>query len=252
MVATMKFCLAREDGRRYPARPSMNPYHRTFVVTGASKGIGLAIVDALASRGARVFAGARDVSGLGPRQGTTFVSLDVTDESSVRAFAAVAIAADASVLVNNAGVGLFGGLESITVEDYRRVMDTNVLGTLLPSRELWSHFRARGDGRIINVTSDVSDRTFSGGALYTASKFAQRAMTRAMAYEGHAHGIRVTEIRPGLVDTAFGGSEANTERKRAWLRPTDVVDSVLHAVSAPAHVRIDEIVLHPHAQEVVF
>ncbi|WP_231557257.1 SDR family oxidoreductase [Deinococcus sp. YIM 77859] len=228
---------------------------RVIAVTGASKGIGWAVTQALTAQGARVIAGARDVGGL-QLDGAEFWRLDVTDEASVDAFARAAVRAGVDALVNNAGVGSFQPVEEITPAEYRRVMDTNVLGTLLVTRGLIPHFReryARGEGsQVVNVTSDVSARTFAGGALYTASKYAQRAVTQALAYEGRAYGLRVTEIRPGMVDTFFAGSVQGAAHKAGWLRPDDVADAVLYALTAPLHARIDEVLLHPVEQDVVF
>lgn len=228
---------------------------RVVAVTGASKGIGWAVVKALTARGAQVIAGARDVRGLS-LEGAEFHALDVTDEASVGAFAEAAVRAEVDTLVNNAGVGSFQPFEEITVEEYRRVMDTNVLGTILVTRALIPHFRGRsaaGRGaQVVNMTSDVSARTFAGGALYTASKYAQRALTQALAYEGQGYGLRVTEIRPGMVDTFFAGSVQGEAHKAGWLRPGDVADAVLYALTAPAHARIDEVLLHPVEQEVTF
>jgi NADP-dependent 3-hydroxy acid dehydrogenase YdfG len=228
---------------------------RVVAVTGASKGIGWAIAEALTARGARVIGGARAVGGLS-LDGAEFRALDVTDEASVAAFAAAAVEAGVDALVNNAGVGSFRPVEDITVDEYRRVMDTNVLGTLLVTRALVGHFRerhARGQGsQVVNVTSDVSARTFGNGALYTASKYAQRAITQALAHEGRGYGLRVTEVRPGMVDTFFGDTRQGERHKADWLRPADVADAVLYALTAPPHARIDEVLLHPVSQEVVF
>lgn len=218
-----------------PLTAERNLTGRVVAVTGASRGIGLAITQALTVRGARVIAGARDVAGL-RLDGAEFRALDVTDEASVAAFAWAAAAAGVDALVNNAGVGSFQPVEAIRVEEYRRVMDTNVLGTLLLSGALVGHFRerhARGLGsQVVNVTSDVSARTFAQGALYTASKHAQRAITRALAHEGQAYGLRVTEIRPGKVDTLFGGAARSEHERAGRLRPADVADAVLYALRA--------------------
>lgn len=242
------------DGRCYLPRVAEETLAgRVVAVTGASRGIGRAVVEALLARGARVVAGARNVEGM---EGAEVHPLDVTDEASVSAFAGVAVRAGVDTLVNNAGVGSFAPVEEITVAEYRRVMDTNVLGTLLVTRTLIPHFRgrhARGEGsQVVNVTSDVSDRTFPNGALYTASKHAGRAVTRALAFEGQAYGLRVTEVRPGRVDTTFGGRVRGEADRAARLPPADVAAAVMYALSAPPHARIDEVVLHPVTQEVVF
>ncbi|WP_221088300.1 SDR family oxidoreductase [Deinococcus aquaedulcis] len=228
---------------------------RVVAVTGASKGIGRAVVQALTLQGARVLGGARDVMGL-TEPGAEFLPLDVTDPASVQAFAARARELGVGALVNNAGVGSFVPVQDITPEEYRRVMDTNVLGTILTTGALIEHFRARhaqGLGsQVVNVTSDVSGRTFANGALYTASKFAQRAVTHALAYEGQGYSLRVTELRPGMVDTYFGDTQQGEAHKAAWLRPEDVAQAVVYALSAPAHLRVDEVLLHPTVQEVAY
>lgn len=229
---------------------------RTIAVTGASKGIGLGIVELLSAQGASVIAGARDVNNV-QVEGAIFLPLDVTDETSVRAFADAAIQAGANALVNNAGVGNFKPVQDITLEDYRRVMDTNVLGTILMTRAFIPHFQylhatGKQTGQVVNVTSDVSSRTFAEGGLYTASKHAQRAITRALAYEGEQYGLRVTEIRPGIVDTYFSGGKPGNPQNAAYMKPSDIAQAVLYALSAPQHLRVDEIMLHPVAQDVAF
>lgn len=221
-------------------------------MTGASRGIGLRVAEVLAAGGARVIAGARDLSGVPEIAGVEFIALDVTDQGSVQAFAAAAIAAGADALVNNAGVGSFMPVEDITPDEYRRIMDTNVLGIILTSGAFIPHFRTLEGSTIVNVTSDVSARTFARGGLYTASKYAARAITQALAYEGHEYGLRVSEIRSGNVDTFFNDTQQGTPEKAEWLKPEDIAQAVLYALSAPAHVRIDEILLHPTWQPVAF
>ena len=228
---------------------------RVIAVTGASRGIGCAIAELLHSSGAKVIAGARSAHDFA-RAGIVSVTLDVCDEVSVQAFAQLAIEAGADSLVNNAGIGAFGAIEDATIEDYRKVFDTNVLGTLLATKHFIPEFKRRhGSGltsRLINITSDVSARTFAGGALYTASKHAQRALTQTAAWEGERYGLRVTEIRSGMTDTYFNGNTPGRPDRSGHLRAHDVAQAVLYALSAPPHVRIDEIVLHPTAQPVVY
>ncbi|MBI5719686.1 MAG: SDR family oxidoreductase [Burkholderiales bacterium] len=228
---------------------------RVIAVTGASRGIGLAIVELLARRGAVVLGGARSApaAGIG---GVQFMALDVTQETSVMAFADTAAALGVDALVNNAGVGSFASLERATVEDYRWMMDTNVLGTFLASKWFIPHFKRRhANGlasQVVNITSDVSDRTFASGGLYTASKHAQRALSRALAFEGRDYGLRVTEIRPGMTDTHFNHRVPGTPERAAHLRPGDIAHAVAQVLGAPSHLRVDEIVLHPVTQDIVF
>jgi len=227
---------------------------RGIAVAGASRGIGRAVVELLARRGATVLAGSR--SQAEPLAGVHALALDVTDDVSVEAFAAAAAAAGADTLVHNAGVGSFEPLEHASPAEFRRIMDTNVLGLFLACRAFIPHFRARhaaGLGsQVVVVTSDVSMRTFAGGGLYTASKHAQRALVRTLAAEGQGYGLRVTEVRPGMTDTHFNGRTPGSPERALQLRSEDVAEAVASALAAPAHVRIDEIVLHPMVQDVVF
>jgi len=228
---------------------------RVIAVTGASRGIGCAIAELLHSSGAKVIAGARSAHDFA-RAGIVSVTLDVCDEVSVQAFAQLAIEAGADSLVNNAGIGAFGAIEDATIEDYRKVFDTNVLGTLLATKHFIPEFKRRhGRGltsRLVNITSDVSARTFASGALYTASKHAQRALTQTAAWEGERYGLRVTEIRSGMTDTYFNGNTPGRPDRSGHLRADDVARAVVYALSVPARVRVDEIVLHPTVQPVVY
>ncbi len=228
---------------------------RVVAVTGASRGIGRAIAELLHASGATVFAGARTLSDDFPR-GITMLRLDVTDEDSVRAFADVAIAAGVDSLVNNAGVGVFGSIEEATVEEYHRIFDTNVLGMLLVTKHFIPAFKRRHaqglTSSLVNITSDVSARTFAGGAIYTASKHAQRALTQSAAREGAGYGLRVTEIRPGMTDTYFNGGVPGSAEHATLLQASDVARAVLYALSTPTHLRVDEVVVHPVVQSVEF
>lgn len=228
---------------------------RTIAVAGASRGIGRAVTELLVRRGASVLAGARSRAEP-PIAGARALMLDVADEASVQAYAAAAAEAGADTLVHNAGVGSFEPLEHASPAEFRRIMDTNVLGLFLACRAFIPHFRGRhaaGLGsQVIVVTSDVSLRTFAGGGLYTASKHAQRALVRTLAAEGQGYGLRVTEIRPGMTDTNFNGHVPGAPERSLHLRAEDVAEAVATALLAPAHVRIDEIVLHPMVQDVVF
>ena len=228
---------------------------RVIAVTGASRGIGCAMAELLHLAGAKVIAGARSAQHFA-QAGIVSVTLDVCDEASVQAFAQLAIESGADSLVNNAGIGVFGAIEDATIDDYRKVFDTNVLGTLLATKHFIPEFKRRhGRGLtscLVNITSDVSARTFAGGAVYTASKHAQRALTQAAAWEGERYGLRVAEIRSGMTDTHFNGNTPGRPDRAGHLRAHDVAQALLYALSAPPHVRIDEIVLHPTAQPVVF
>jgi NADP-dependent 3-hydroxy acid dehydrogenase YdfG len=228
---------------------------KVAVVTGASRGIGRALCLKLAAVGVYTYAGARNVDELRSLEreieGIYTLPLDVRDPESVRAFAeAVLSEHDVDIVVNNAGVGAFAPIEKLTLEDWDYVFEINVRGTFLVTQVFLPSVRAQR-GHIVNVTSDVSARTFANGSLYTASKHAQRAFTRALQMEVEGDGVRVTEVRPGVVATYFGGSEPQAVDERA-LAPEDVADAILYALSRPSRMRLDELHFHPMGQKTEF
>jgi 3-oxoacyl-[acyl-carrier protein] reductase len=196
---------------------------KVAVVTGASKGIGAAIARQLAAAGAAVVvnydssrAGAdkvvKEIAAAGGR--ALAVQASVAKEQDVKRLfdEAESHFGRVDVLVNNAGVYAFAPLEDVTEAEYRRQFDTNVLGTLLASRE--AARRIKGPGSIINLSSVVSENPLPGSSVYSASKGAVDAITQTLAKELGARGIRVNSIAPGPVrtegfaQTGFEGSEA--------------------------------------------
>ena len=184
---------------------------KVAVVTGASKGIGAAIANALAAAGAAVvvnYAGAMeaasrvvaDIVGKGGR--AIAVQGDVSKVADVsRLFAETKAAfGTIDILINNAGIGGFSPLEGVTEEDYRRLFDTNVLGAILTTKEALAHFGPNG-GSVINIGSFASVRPTPGSAVYAATKGAIETLTRALAAELGGRRIRVNTLAPGPVDT---------------------------------------------------
>lgn len=225
--------------------------NRTVVISGASRGIGRALAEHLHEAGAVVVAGARDERELASlaqgREGVHVHRLDVRDPDSVDAFCAFARSTGGiDALVNNAGIGVFGPVERLAMEDWDRVFEVNVRGTFLLTRALLPDLTSR-HGQIVNVTSDVSARTFAGGALYTASKHAQRAFTRALQMEVADRGVRVTEVRPGVVATHFADGSPRPGDEKA-LAASDVAEAIAFALTRPARMRLDEIHFHPQGQ----
>lgn len=233
---------------------------RVAVVTGASAGIGAAAVAGLRSAGFEVVAGARRIEKL--RRVTEPVGaearrLDVTDGSSVEAFVAGLERVD--VLVNNAGLALgLDPVEDSSEDDWRRVWETNVLGVLRLTRALLPLLEASGDGHLVQLGSIAGFETYDGGAAYTSSKHALRAMTRTLRLELLGRPVRVTEIAPGLVETEYSLVRFRGDAERAAavyagmepLRAEDVAECIVWAVTRPAHVNIDEIVVRPRDQAV--
>lgn len=234
------------------------PSSPTAVVTGASAGIGKALVPALAAAGFRVVAGARRLEALREVTapvGAVALPLDVADRESVEAFAGAI--PEAALLVNNAGVG--HGLDRIAEardEDWEAMWRTNVLGVLRTTRALLPALLASGNGHVVNVGSIAGFETYVGGAGYTGTKHALRALTRTLRLELLGQPIRVTEVAPGMVETdfslvRFGGDRARAEavyHGMTPLEPEDVADCVVWAATRPPHVNVDEIVVRPRDQ----
>ena len=234
------------------------PLRPVAVVTGASSGIGEATARRLATEGFEVVLGARRLDRLeevARACGGRALALDVTEEASVAAFFSQVQRID--LLVNNAG--LASGREPIEEwdESRTRVMwETNVIGLLRTTRAALGLLEASGNGHIVNVGSIAGFETYPGGAGYTASKHAVRAITRTLRLELLGKPIRVTEIAPGLVETEFSvvrfdGDAEQAKNVYSGLQPLtadDIADCIAWAATRPPHVNIDEIVVRPRAQ----
>ncbi|WFR67153.1 SDR family NAD(P)-dependent oxidoreductase [Curtobacterium flaccumfaciens] len=171
------------------------------IVTGGASGIGAAIVAALQDRGATV--AVLDLQS--SAAGTLSVPCDVSDDVSVRAAveAAVGHLGGLDVLVNNAGIGAQGTVEDNPDDEWRRVYEVNVLGTVRLSRAALPHLRASGNASIVNTCSIAATAGLPQRALYSATKGAIAALTRAMAADHLREGIRVNAVNPGTADTPW-------------------------------------------------
>jgi 3-hydroxy acid dehydrogenase/malonic semialdehyde reductase len=161
------------------------------------------------------------------------------------------------VLVNNAGNA--HGLDSIqngSVEDWDAMMDINVKGLLYVTKAILPVMVQRNKGHIINIGSIAGKEVYANGNVYCASKFAVDALTKGMRIDLNAHGIKVTGIHPGMVETEFslvrfkGDAEkaANVYKGVEALRGEDIADLILFAVTRPAHVVVADLVVLPTAQ----
>lgn len=228
------------------------------VVTGASSGIGAATARVLAKAGFQVVLGARRVdrcAEIAAEIDGTALRLDVTDPESVAAFAAAV--PDCKLLVNNAGGAK--GLEPVAEADedaWRWMFETNVLGTLRVTKALLPALIASGDGHIVTVTSIAAQEIYDNGAGYTGAKHAQSVLHRTLRGELLGQPVRLTEILPGMVETAFSlvRFEGDAERADSVYRgiepltAEDVADVIAFAATRPSNVNLDQIVLKPRAQ----
>lgn len=225
---------------------------RVAVVTGASRGLGLAFSRVLAEEGFTLALGARDLAALeriaGELPGDHLAHpLDVENRASVEAFrdAVLGRFGRIDLLVNNAGIGIFKRLDELSEEEFDRQFRVNVRGAWLAIQAFLPALETAG-GIVAMISSDVSTRTFPNGGAYTATKFALRALSRTLQQE-HPN-LRVLELRPGATDTYFAGSTAGAEGKEWFLRPEAVAEILRLAVRLPAEVRLEEVVLRSRSQ----
>ena len=239
---------------------------RIAVVTGASSGIGEATCRALAAAGFHIVAGARRLDRVRAVAAATAgeaLPLDVMDLASIEGFVREVGARHGhiDVLVNNAG--LAAGLTPVAEgqdADWVQMLETNVLGLLRMTRACLPLLRRAPSAHIVNLGSVAGFEVYAGGAGYTASKHAVRAISRTLRLELVGEPIRVTEVAPGMVKTEFSLVRFKGDARRAAevyrgvqpLSGADVADCILWAVTRPPHVNIDELVVRPVAQANAF
>ena len=222
------------------------------VVTGGSRGIGLAIAAAFLERGARVAIAGRDQKSLDAavsRFSTDAllpVQADVGNPDDARRLidAAVARFGGLDVLVNNAGVGHFANVADMSTGDWRKIIDTNLSGVFYCCAAALPHLKRRGAGWIINISSLAGKNPFIGGAAYCASKAGLNAFSEALMQEVRYDNIRVSYIMPGSVATGFSG-RADGAGADWKIAAEDVSDLVLDLVTFPSRSLPSRIELRP-------
>ncbi len=223
---------------------------KVAVVTGGNRGIGRGIAEALHGEGATVALTARDAgaagkaaSEIGPR--AAGLACDVRDEAAVaRLFAEVERRhGGCDVLVNNAGIGIFGPVAETRPEDWRAVIETNLNGVFYCCRAAIPQMKRRGGGYIFNISSLAGKNAFPNGAAYNASKFGLNGFSEALMQEVRYDHIRVSYLMPGSVATEFGrGSTAKT----GWaLTPEDVAAVVVDLLRSPARALYSRVEMRP-------
>ena len=236
-------------------------YRPVAVITGASSGIGAATVVALGRLGYRIVAGARRLERVRRVVGESGAALplDVTKVESIDAFVDEVKKkfGRIDVLINNAG--LASGLNPVAEardDEWIEMWEVNVLGLMRMTRACLPLLRKARHGHIVNLGSIAGFETYKGGAGYTASKHAVHAISRTLRLELNGEPIRVTEVEPGMVETAFSVVRFHGDRKAARavyqgvkpLTAGDIAECIVFAVTRPPHVDIDEIVVRPIAQ----
>ncbi len=240
---------------------------KVAIVTGASSGIGEAVARRLASEGARVALLARRADRLlniakeleseHGRECLVAVS-DVSDAHSVKKAIELVIEkfGRLDILVNNAGVMFLGSVADAKIDDWRKMIDINVLGLMYATHFALPHLKKEG-GDIVNISS-VSGRVVSArSAAYSATKFAVNGFSEGLRQEAYKDKVRVTIIEPGAVETELTDHIPDASVKdavKSWvssmtaLQSNDIAEAVLYAVSQPWHVSVNEIMVRPTEQ----
>jgi NAD(P)-dependent dehydrogenase (short-subunit alcohol dehydrogenase family) len=226
---------------------------KTAIITGSTKGIGHAIAEALVREGMNVCISARkadevertvsELSDAGEGD-VTGVVCDVRDYEEVKSLFAHTVVefGGVDVLVNNAGIGIFGRVDETSVEDFRAVLETNLFGVFYCCREAIPLMKERGGGYIINISSLAGVNAHPQMATYNASKFGLNGFSEALMQEVRHDGIKVSYIMPGSVNTHFGDDEP--DESQSWqLQPADIARVVIDLLhhderSLPSRVEI--------------
>lgn len=234
------------------------------LVTGASSGIGAAAAVALGAAGATVAVVARRADRLDglvsqiKSAGGNALALpgDVTDEKVAQGVVTETLRrfGRLDILVNSAGIIDAGGVENAVTEQYRRVLDINLMASLYTSRAVIGPMRAQGGGDIINISSIAGRRAAALFNAYSASKFALTAMTEALRQEVARHGIRVCIIEPGATTTevSAGVSDPTSRKfiaahvsKEGAMKPEDVAAAIVFVAALPPRANVSELLIRP-------
>jgi 3-oxoacyl-[acyl-carrier protein] reductase len=225
---------------------------KVALVTGGSRGIGLATARQLLEQGASVAITGTSEEHLASAEKDLIARGDVLPlRADVREYGEVeaAVAAVATrfggldVLVNNAGVGVFRSVADMSVDEWHRVIDTNLTGVFYCCHAALPRLRARGGGWIINISSLASKNPFVDAAAYCASKTALNAFSEALMQEVRYEGIRVAYVLPGSVNTGFGG-RANTKAAGVLL-PEDVAQVIVDLIAHPSRSLPSRVEIRP-------
>lgn len=226
---------------------------KVALITGASRGIGLAIAHNLAAMGAKLGLCARDAGRLiavaagFERNGTPVLAVpaDVSRPEDVLSLVQKIEQGlgNIEVLINNAGVGYFGPAHEASEANWDAVLDTNLKGVFLVSRAVAPGMIARRGGHIVNISSLAGKNSFAGGGIYCASKWGLMGLTACMAEDLRASGVRVSVVCPGSVATEF--SQPGKRDPGKLLQPEDVAHAVQMILTQAPQSFVSEVLLRP-------
>lgn len=229
---------------------------KVVCITGASRGLGKALAEAFALEGAHLVLGARTVPELEAVARATnglAVPTDVREPVEVDRLVGAAMAefGRLDVMVNNAGLAIYGPVESITPEDLALVLDTNVRGVILGSRAAFAAMKPARRGHIVNISSIAGKLHLPNESLYCASKWAVTGFTGVLRLEAAPHGIKVTNVCPGGIDTPFWKAMEyhpfpdHIQPERDFMKPEEVARTVVELVATSDRYAIPEVVMAP-------
>jgi NADP-dependent 3-hydroxy acid dehydrogenase YdfG len=241
---------------------------KVAIVTGASSGIGEATAMALAAEGAKVAIAARRrdrlevlANRIAERGGQALpITADVSDEAQVKEMVKQTEAkyGRVDILINNAGVMLLGPIDGADTEDWRRMIDINVLGLMYATHAVLPLMKAQKQGHIVNISSVAGRVANAGTGVYNATKWAVGAFSESLRKEVYKDNVRVTLIEPGLVATELPqhitdlGAKERTQnyyQSVKILESEDIAAAIIYAVMQPLHVNVNEILIRPTEQE---
>ncbi|GAA5172405.1 MULTISPECIES: SDR family oxidoreductase [Amycolatopsis] len=223
--------------------------YRTAIVTGVSRGLGLAIANALCSRGMNVVGASRTQ----PEDQTKFdwVRTDISRPEDVNSlFSHVRTKyGDVDVLVNNAAGGRVEPFEQADPEDFKKLIDVNLTGQILCAHAAIRGMVAAKRGLIVNIGSDWGRRYAPRASVYAATKFGLLGFSGSLLREVKDHGVKVCCVMPGGIDTSWGGRRAESSGD-SWslMPPEDLAQVVTGLLDMPPHMVVHEILVHPMGQ----
>ncbi|NTW50016.1 MAG: SDR family NAD(P)-dependent oxidoreductase [Chlorobiales bacterium] len=214
------------------------------VITGSSSGIGLEAAQELVERGATVYGLSRRPTPI-EAPNFTWIKCDVRKVEDIDAAFDTILAKQSavSIFINNAGLGVFGGIESLTPEDWKDLIDTNLTAAFLCTRRLVPGMKEHERGYIFFIGSIAGKVGFKGGAGYNASNFGLAGFAEALMHELRDYGVHVSSLFPGTTNTQFFGK--GQRKKQIKMQPRDIARIIMAILEMPDYVLIDQVVMRP-------
>ena len=236
------------------------PRYNKVLVTGASRGLGAALTHELLVRGHHVVMTARGESELSQAtqalrlqfgERVSFIAADLSDPAVAQQLVAQVEqrfgALDA--LINNAGIGTYKPLVDWSAAEVTACVNVNLLAPMLLAQAVLPGMMARRSGYIVNVASDLARRPLAKMAPYVASKFGLLGFSGSVLREAKVHGVKVSAVLPGIIDTAFNGAVQGSKEETWALRPEALASQIAALFDLPENVIVDELTIHPLHQD---